>query len=307
MEQREELVRFRRGLREGEVRGAPVCGRRGGVHGAEHQRAAEAKAALAAGEQVGQGPVDRGGARAEDEFLVRVLLPRRPRGGGRGQRQAAGVVGQTVAGHLRQHLTGDQRRGQRPTPAQLGRRQTPYQGEQQRGVALGRRDQFLPDGGVDGLVRGVPDQQGRVRGGERAEAQHGQVRQLGGDAAMVGDGHQEGRPHARPPDARGGAGERGACRRVPEVGVVHAQEDGGGRRGRPEGVVQLVRLIGTEVPHRSRAEEAGGVVEERGAAATGFTGHDADAAVGTQRVQQLGGQPLTRGRVSGHLRDLTHA
>ncbi len=249
-------------------------------------------------------------------------------------------TGQAPAGDPGEDLRAGQRPGQRATAAELGGRQVADQCQQQRGVALRLRHQLLAHGRVDGALRRLVDQGRRVPGRERGETPHGQSRHLPVDGPVSGHAEEQPHPAARRVHPCGRVSQRGARRGVPPVHVVHAhQKRGRGRRraqdaeqhlarrtvpgqahgaagGAQQGAQAAVRpfgpgRVGADVPHRPGAEGTGGEREEGRAAATGIAGHDADAAVGAQPVQQFGDLlPLrsravpersgSRGRLSGH-------
>ncbi len=273
-----------RGAPRGGVRG------RGGVHRPGHQRAAEAESALAAGQQVGQGSFAAVGHARTTSAVSTSSSPV--------ARAAAAVDssrprGRRAGGH----------RPRRPAP-----RRRPAVGAERAARSAGP----VTDAGAVPAAAGLPSaaviNSSRTAGatalsarsrissaaspgvsGPRRRRAGPPVRRAGGGGGRPSAGR---RAYGRLPYACGGAGERGAGRGVPAVGVVHAEEERAAVRKESSSSC----APRADVPYRAGAEEAGGVVEERGAAATGFTGHDTDAAVGAQRVQQLGGQPR-RGRV----------
>ncbi len=310
VQQGEDSVRLRRRASQGAVRRTAVFGERAGVHRPAHQGAAEAQPALGAGQHLGQRPLRHGAARPLDEPGVGVLLPV--------ARTAAAVVSNRSP-----HSPG--RPGRRPpaTPASTsastsgrGSDRAPASWAGDSRWTDARSSAGLPSAAVTSSSRTAGSTAPSVASSTSSAASPGvsgpsrstsspvNSRSTGRCPATVSSS-TAGRPDSRtraaacPSAARDGAS--------PQVGVVHAHEQWPVGGGRPQGVVQLAYTVRAEVSHRSVAEEAGGGLEERGAAATGFTGHDTDAAVGVQRVQQLGDLLLSRGRVSGHSRDLTYA
>ncbi|WP_374225374.1 hypothetical protein [Streptomyces sp. AC602_WCS936] len=317
------------------VRGAAPLRWGGGVDGPAQQWAVEAEPVAGPGEGVGEGVGAGGGcgggAQAsqgvQDQAGVGVRSVRCPYGRRHRQQQVAdvrGLTGQRPAGYRRQRPGVGRRVGQRPEPAQFGGREPADEGEEQGRVALGLGQQLLADGRGGGAVGHVVEQGVGVRRCERVEADDGEAGVLRVDGTVSGDGEEQ-RDASHGVQAFGRVAEGGSGRRVPQVRVVGADEEGrlAGRRPQgaeqfPGGGVRAAVRTGPEVQYRAGPEGVGGPLEEGGPAEPWFAGHDEVAAVGAQPVQQgphrlplrapaVDPHGRTYGRLSGHPREVTRA
>ncbi|GAA3207658.1 hypothetical protein GCM10020256_03430 [Streptomyces thermocoprophilus] len=262
--------------------GTAQPGRCGGVQRAQQQGAVRAEPSVGGraqgvrqglcGARVQQrdGPVHGGG--------VRVRCAGGVQRGGDGQLKCAPLgrePGEVGAEGFAHRLGVGDRLGQGPLAAQLRCGEAAGQCEQQRRVALGLGHEGVAYGEVDSRTGGLLQEVGRVVRGERVEAEDGQSREVPVDGPVSGDADQQ--YDAAPPAGsrrvawvRVGDGSRAAVRvqagrglaqhgaggGVPEVGVVHAQQERAGT-GRPvkhrqEGVgsgagVRRTRLRRTEI------------------------------------------------------------
>nr|WP_240802865.1 hypothetical protein [Streptomyces sp. A1499] len=253
--------------------------------------------------------------RAQDEIGVgaRALGPGHMRRGGE-QQHLPGLGGQAAAG--RRGPRG-QRSRQGGPPGELGRGQSGDDAVQEPRIAVRGPQHLVPHGG-SGLAPGqLVEERARLIGGQRVQAQDGQLGQVRVVGTALGDGDEQA-GGVRPGQAAGGEAEGGAGRRVPQVDVVDAEQEGAAarqgahhgeqgprglrRRGEvrsrtPQGVQsavgdQALRGHGPGAQDRARArgvagaEGAGGVREQRGAPEPGGRGEHEGAA--TARVHAVG-------------------
>lgn len=216
------------------VGGPALRGRRAGVDGPAEQGSREGDAVPVVvheprrlgGVQRGRvqsgfagGPQDQGGVRPG---RVRIGLVR-----GRHQEQEL-PAGRRQRGEAApedgpQGAAVHERAGQRPMAAELIRRQALGEGRQDGGIPLGLGQQLRAYGRVQDPTREVTEQGGCRAVVERAEADHGQSRDVGIVRQVLRDREQES-DRARGVGASCGRTEDGPRGRVPQVYIVHADE-----------------------------------------------------------------------------------
>lgn len=289
------------------VGGPALRGRRAGVYGPAEQGAREGDAVPVVvhqprrlgGVQRGRvqsglagGAQDQGGIRAR-RVGIGLLRGRRQEqdlpGGGRQRGEAAPEGGpQGAAVH--------ERAGQRPTATELIRRQALGEGRQDGGIPFGLGQQLRTHGGIQESTGEITEEGGRRAVVQRAETDHGPSPELGLLRPVFRQREQEADRAPGVGVPRGGA-ENGPRGRVPQVHVVHADEQRLSPGEEPaEQLGEFVRPARSESgPRRRHPPHLGRLAQQRAHAAVrpGVAGEGPGAQDGPER--ELPGGPRQQG------------